>query len=244
MELGLPLTLGAVLKSLAYHAHKDGTGARPGIPLICFESGLQERGVQQSLRELESKGIIRPTSEPKGGRGNRTEYQLMIELNPAPETPFTGRGKEETPHLTAVKGAYDDTSSRAGVAPPHPRTVIEPSVYLPAFEALGDVQGFALTKPLQAQIGQWLKDHDISSDLAESTANAMAGKLEYRRGKWWLGKTSYSGIPRTYFAWLKRGQSDRSNGRRPVDPGMITEEQARQINLEGKNRPPPAKVNS
>ncbi len=128
MGLGLPLVKGAVLKSLAYHAHKDGSEAHPGIETIAFESGLKERAVQDNLKALSQDGLIAITSDTKGGRKRKTTYQLLMAnpaygdiRNPAPETVFLTTSLKETPHPTTGKGAPHDTALKEG-------TVIEPSI--------------------------------------------------------------------------------------------------------------------
>ena len=89
MDLGLSLALGAVLKSLAHHASPDGSDARPGIERISWESGLAPRAVQNNLKQLETQGYIRKVSSGVGGRRQRTDYQLLMAENPAPDAPFT-----------------------------------------------------------------------------------------------------------------------------------------------------------
>ena len=234
-----------ILDRLAWHANKDDI-AWPSVELLMTETPITSpKTISTSIAFWEKAGAI--TLVQRANQYQRSEYRLnmsasvILTEHPPKITdaaPVILSSASVIPSSAPV--IYDPAIKEGTVKEPS----IEPSVYLPALEALGDVQGFALTKPIRVQIDQWLKEHDISPDLAETTANAMAGKLEYRRGKWWLGKTSYSGIPRTYYSWLKRGQSDRVNGRHPADRGLITQADIERTQAEDRVRPPPAKVNS
>jgi len=116
MDLGLSLALGAVLKSLAHHASPDGSDARPGIERISWESGLAPRAVQNNLKQLETQGYIRKVSSGVGGRRQRTDYQLLMAENPAPDAPFTKHkpriSRQQTPHLTTLNPASHDITIR------------------------------------------------------------------------------------------------------------------------------------
>ena len=259
MTLGLPLAPGAVLKSLAYHAHQDGTNARPGMQRICLESGLAERAAQRALQDLETNGLIERVTDNRGGRNHMTEYRLLMAENPVPKdvlnpvfrTPFIPAkpriSGQETPHMGTLNPASKDIPSRAGVVPPPPRTSIEPQIEgvwskAGVYVALSDIQKYSVTAKDQALIDQWLDNHEYSPDTAEAAASAMASKIEFKNGKWFAGKYSYSDIPRAYYGWVRREArftpSPSLNGR----DGMGTAEQFKRNAGEQARRKPLPKV--
>jgi len=218
MDLGLPLVPGAVLKSLAYHADKKGFNARPGIKRICFEAGLAERAVQKNLRLLEMNGLIERTKHGQGGRQMRTDYRLLMDENPVPETPFltTHRDKprisrQETPSLATRNPASHDIPIKEGtVIEPS----IEPSITLPAlsapafYDALLELPTF--DEPL-AKCVQWIEANDVSAARAEETALAMVARLTWNDKKSRYeyldagGKTrTYTAVWPTFRSWAKR----------------------------------------
>lgn len=65
----------AVLIAVAFHAHKDGTGAWAGVELMAEETGLTRRSVQYGLRSLEDEGILTRWADPSTDDGRRWKEQ-------------------------------------------------------------------------------------------------------------------------------------------------------------------------
>src|SRR5438309_4727881 len=74
----LPMAEKLVLLKLAWQAADDGTGSRPGIPLLMATTNGSERAIRVALRGLENSGFIRPVSGSGGGRGRGTEYLVTL----------------------------------------------------------------------------------------------------------------------------------------------------------------------
>ena len=84
-----------IMLALASHARDDGSRAFPGVDYLAWKTGYSERQVQRVLRILEARGLIRPVSSRRGGRGCTTEY--CIDLSQAiPKQPFI-RSPEDHP---------------------------------------------------------------------------------------------------------------------------------------------------
>jgi hypothetical protein len=73
----------AVLIALGDNAREDGTGACPGIKKVAARSRVSERTAQRTLRELETRGVIRQGDQSIAaylGRYAPTVYDLAVEL--------------------------------------------------------------------------------------------------------------------------------------------------------------------
>jgi hypothetical protein len=71
-----------VLSVLAWHAHDDGSGARPGIALLAWKTGQAASTVKRHLNALQKSGVIEAVAYARGGRSRSTEYQLHLERAP------------------------------------------------------------------------------------------------------------------------------------------------------------------
>ncbi len=76
-----------VLQVLAWHACQHCGLSRPGVWLICAETGLAERAVRDALKVLRTHqgengklDLARPWRYAKGGKGLTTEYVVMPEV--------------------------------------------------------------------------------------------------------------------------------------------------------------------
>lgn len=92
----------AVLRDLADACGPEGLAFR-SVATMASRTGLGERSVQKSLRELEAQGLIEAVGGvSRGGRALSTRYRLRVHENPAEqsETPHSVRGFDslETPH--------------------------------------------------------------------------------------------------------------------------------------------------
>src|SRR6266545_3617984 len=87
-----------VLLAIADHANGDGVDAFPSIAQLMHKTGLSERAVQKAVGELAELGELQVAFG--GGRGRTNRYRvLMVDrpaeaVNPAEETPYEKRGKE------------------------------------------------------------------------------------------------------------------------------------------------------
>jgi hypothetical protein len=110
-----------VMLALVNHAYDDGSGARPGLERICWETGLCRRRVISVLQDLEQLGVVEAVAYPNGGRGKTTEFQLYLHVAPRktplrpPETvqsgvhPLTAETVQSGVHpLPSENGAISD----------------------------------------------------------------------------------------------------------------------------------------
>lgn len=65
----------AVLLVIAAHANPDGTNARPSVPTLARETGLDRATVHRALRKLEAAGEIRTKS---GGGRKANRYTITL----------------------------------------------------------------------------------------------------------------------------------------------------------------------
>lgn len=122
-----------VLIALANHADRDGANCFPSVDTICWYTGLSERAVQYTLRELENHGTIRKTPNPlvlevKVGDPRKRPQSYDIVPSAA-----TGAAPHDVPKRRS-RGAKSTGSrgakSAASLHPNRPLTVLtpEPSV--------------------------------------------------------------------------------------------------------------------
>ena len=68
-ELDLPRSEKLIALALADHGDDDGAHIYPSVARIAWKTGYSERQVQDILRALEARGLIRVVAYPNGGRG-------------------------------------------------------------------------------------------------------------------------------------------------------------------------------
>ena len=117
-KLELPCSQKIVLLALADHANHNGKSIYPSVDLLTRKTGLTRRGVQKSLRQLETLGYIARVEglPPKisAGRAPRM-YSIGANL----ETLRGARGA----NLETLRGEPGDLEGRTQFA----QTIIEPS---------------------------------------------------------------------------------------------------------------------
>lgn len=118
-----------VMLSLADHADDEGT-CYPSISRLCKRTGMKERGVQNVVRRLDEKGLVRVAKNE--GRKGANLYTLTPALNaggapqstPAPDAP----PHQMHPRTPLQSPPHPITCTPAPGAPEPSRNVIEPSV--------------------------------------------------------------------------------------------------------------------
>jgi hypothetical protein len=122
-----------VLIALANHADRDGANCFPAVDTICWYTGLSERAVQYTLRELEGHGVIRKTPNPlvleakvDDPRKRPQSYDIVVFAKPdavQPSAPSQGRVRRvRGAKSTGSRGAKSATS----LHPNRPVTVLTP----------------------------------------------------------------------------------------------------------------------
>jgi len=233
MDLGLSLALGAVLKSLAHHASPDGSDARPGIERISWESGLAPRAVQNNLKQLETQGYIRKVSSGVGGRRQRTDYQLLMAENPAPDAPFTKQkpriSRQQTPHLTTLNPASHDITIRKNSQ----RTVIEQSYTAELPKKVVTKKGVAPTwKPSGWYIvifnarKNWIvaSPREFVERMEKSYAADVLLREAHKAADWIESKPSKQrdhGLKKFFGGWMERWQNSAAGDKTPRKPGVL-----------------------
>lgn len=212
---GLTPTQKLLLLQLADHADGDGRNAYPSVATMCAETGLSRRAVQGTLRDLESRGILKIERFQRASAPRH--YRVMIDELPggAPATPPPA-------HHVRPRGAHHVRPRGAPPAPP-PRTtcaqtVLEPSLnrpttISPARSAPRDthtiVSGFDRfweKYPLQVGKGAARKAWTLKrcEEIADTVVGALTRQLSYlnrEQGKWrplpttWLNQERWQDAP-------------------------------------------------
>ena len=137
-ELDLPRSEKLIALALADHGDDDGAHIYPSVARIAWKTGYSERQVQDILRALEARGLIRVVAYPNGGRGKATEYKMDIEkgarlapfkpTNGANSAPYIDEKDAETAPYQGQKGAVSSKKGAVSAqngAPGCTPTVIE-----------------------------------------------------------------------------------------------------------------------
>lgn len=122
-----------VLVALSNFAHKDGSGARPGLDRLMSDTGYSRRSVQVALSKLEEGGLIQCLKYRHGGPGMATVWRCCIDKGAAP----AGLKSAAAALLEPTKGAADDVNSAPhavnGASPaPQPLEPTEPARACPS----------------------------------------------------------------------------------------------------------------
>jgi helix-turn-helix protein len=196
-----------VLIALANHADRDGANCFPAVDTICWYTGLSERAVQYTLRELEDHGVIRKTPNPlvleakvDDPRKRPQSYAIVAFAKPdavQPSAPSQGRVRRvRGAKSTGSRGAKSATS----LHPNRPVTVLTPE---PSIErsTQNEADASSSTSPLTVEdqnidslryppprergVGlSSLQDRDVWEDeLADTDEGALEGWKPERRGR-------------------------------------------------------------
>jgi hypothetical protein len=106
-QVRLRPTAKAVLKELGWFADDKGERIWPSVRTLTERTGLGRRGVQKSLRELETEGAIEALGSRLGGRGRTTRYRMVLAWFEAASKETKGeRLDTETANGSAEKGEH------------------------------------------------------------------------------------------------------------------------------------------
>ncbi|MFM2044714.1 MAG: hypothetical protein RLY86_3290 [Pseudomonadota bacterium] len=104
----LPAKEKAVLVSLANAADDDGTNAYPSIARLVEETGLGKRTVQEGLRDLEARGLIRCTREADASNRRPRTYAISLDkLKGCGSRTGADTAQVREPHERGAAAAHD-----------------------------------------------------------------------------------------------------------------------------------------
>ena len=86
-ELALSPNELIILLAMADHADHEGKHVHPGLPLIAWKTGYEERQVRRIIRQLEKQKLLIVLKKSLGGRHTMTEYEIHTE-NGVKKSPF------------------------------------------------------------------------------------------------------------------------------------------------------------
>lgn len=170
--LKLRPALRELLLALLDHAHDDGSGSRPGVPLLAWKLDISERQVQRLLREAEEKGLIEITDRPA-----RRPFEYRVDLSRAEsKAPFQGRQN------VTVHASKDDNMSPSKSDNMSPKTPFYGDNLSPTNTRSGDK-----TSPLN--------DDKLSPSEREIAAMGDRGTRKTASSTFSLSKESNTGDP-------------------------------------------------
>ena len=206
LATALPRTHKAVLVALCSHAD-DETGGNcfPGVDAVAYEASVSRRTAQYIMKELRQANFIKLASSNNGGRGNRASYIVTPEKG-APDALFIesrkGASDCKTPikgasvnsasddkrvHLTAEKGASDDTALRGLEISENRQVHTEVSEgeseggYERAFDVVRQIPAWPKQRELVAR--KWLARDGISEEHAYGAALALKAQYNPKKHK-------------------------------------------------------------
>lgn len=195
-DYDLPHNEAWVLMAVADHADHSGRNAFPGVRLLAWKTGYEERQVRRILKRLEARGALVPQN--RGRAGTVTTYAIDLSRLTLKPTRKQDKKSGSTGHLAAPEPDISTTINRT-FEPFEPDisgrgkevTVMEPSMNRPAHSArargsrfdLGTCERYGATLPWVQNPRGFAKsirdsgedDEKIAAWLKDITDSRLAG---------------------------------------------------------------------